>query len=192
MARKSLNAGFLTSSELNALGVENAAQRNILIHKTCVVLDFDRLRIGSNVRIDPFCVITCKQLTLGSYIHVGSGCSFSGSARIEIEDFSTLSHHCMVFSSSDDYSGRSMTNPMVPAEYTDVHTEDVSVRRHTILGARSILLPGATVKEGASTGAGTLVKGTLDPWTIYTGSPAKPLKPRSRQCLALEKKMRGV
>lgn len=191
MTRRGMNTDFLTPEELEQYGVQDAARRNILVHKTCVILDFAHIEFGSNVRIDPYCVITCKQLKLGDYIHIGSGCTLSGDARIRIGDFGGISNHSLIFTSSDDYSGRSLTNPTVPVKFTNVHTDEVSVGRHAILGARTIVLPGSNIPEGASTGAGTLVKGSLDPWMIYAGSPAVAIKPRVKDCLSLEAELRA-
>ena len=51
--RHSQNAEFLSPEELDAKGVADAGSRNILIHRTCVVLDFARIRFGRNIRITP-------------------------------------------------------------------------------------------------------------------------------------------
>ena len=186
MARKSLNAEFLSADELERLGVVNAAARNILIHRTCVILDFESISFGKNIRIDPHCVITCKNLCLGDYIHIAGGCTLSGGARISMENFSGLSNHCLVYSASDDYSGHNLTNPMVPLRFTKTNVADVHIGQHAILGARTTVLPWARIGEGASTGIGTLVKHDLAEWTIYAGVPAAPLKARARGCLKQE------
>lgn len=185
-----LNTSFLSPEELEQYGVKDAAQRRILVHRTCVILDFSSIFFGTNVRIDPYCVITCKSLKLGDYVHVSSACAFSGGANITVGDFSAISHQSLIFTSSDDYSGRALSNPMVPNEYSNVHTADVSISRHVILGARTTVLPGLSIGEGAATGAGTLVRRNLDPWMIYVGAPASPMKEREKDCLMLEKELR--
>ncbi|APG45519.1 acyltransferase [Phaeobacter porticola] len=191
MARRSLNSGFLTPEALATLGVENSAERNILIHSTCVVLDFDCIRFGSNIRIDPYCTLTCKDLKLGNFIHIAGGSTLSGAGRITIDDFAGISNHCLIFSSSDDYSGAALTNPTVPSKFTNVRTEDIHIHKHVILGARSVVLPGAQLREGASVGANTLVKRELAPWTVYAGVPAVAIRPRKQDCLRLEAELRA-
>ena len=79
-----------------------------------------------------------------------------------------------------------MANPMVPPRFTNVHVEDVYLGSHVILGARTTVLPGSKVGEGACTGAGSLVKGNLAPWTLHAGVPATPIRERKRDCLILE------
>lgn len=184
--RHSLNAGFLSPEELADKGVPDAAERNILIHSTCVIVDFARISLSRNVRIDPYCVMTCARLELGRNIHVSSGVSFSGGGTVRLGDFSTISNQCLIFTSSDDYSGAFMANPTVPSRFTAVDTRDVTFGRHALLGARCTVLPGAVIGEGTSVGVGALIKGRLEDWTIYVGSPARPLRARSRGLLALE------
>lgn len=189
--RHSLNAEFLGPDELADKGVPDAAARNILIHRTCVILDFARIKFGRNVRIDPYCVISCAELLLGDYIHVSAGVSLSGAGRVSLGDFCTISHQCLIFTSNDDYSGEFMTNPTVAKKFTNVETQDIVFGCHTILGARCTVLPGAEFGEGASVGAGSLVKHRLEGWTLHVGVPARPLRPRSRACLALGDQLRA-
>ncbi|MHA3980228.1 acyltransferase [Halovulum sp. GXIMD14794] len=181
-----MNADFLSGQELADFGVEDAEIRNILIHRTAVIVDFARIEMGRNVRIDPFAVITCAGLKIGSHVHIGSGCALSGSGCVSIGDFSGLSPRCLVFSSTDDYSGESLTNPTVPAHLKDVTTADVTLGRHVIVGAGTIILPGVTIGDGACIGAASLVKGDLDEWSIYAGTPVRRFADRSRKCATME------
>ena len=189
--RHSLNADFLSPEELAAKGVPDAGVRNILIHRTCVVVDFARIRFGRNIRIDPFCILSCSELHLGDFIHIAAGVTFTGKGVIRMGDFSAISNQSLVYSSNDDYSGQALTNPTVPPRFTNVTTADVTVGRHALLGARCTVLPGAVIEEGASVGVGSLIKGRLEAWTIYVGVPARPLRERSRHCLTLEAELRA-
>jgi serine acetyltransferase len=49
-----------------------------------------------------------------------------------------------------------------------------------------VILPGVTIGQGASVGAQSLVKRSLNEWGIYAGSPAKLLAPRAKDLLRLE------
>jgi acetyltransferase-like isoleucine patch superfamily enzyme len=44
-------------------------------------------------------------------------------------------------------------------------------------------LPGTIVPEGVAIGALSLVRGTLEPWSIYAGVPARRVRARSRDLL---------
>ena len=49
---------------------------------------------------------------------------FGCSDWIIFEDFSGLAYQVQVFTQSDDYSGRTLTNPTIPDEYRD----DVTIK----------------------------------------------------------------
>lgn len=187
--RHSLNAEFLSAAELKAKGVPDAASRNLLIHRTCVIVDFSRIRFGRNIRIDPYCSITCAELHLGDHIHISAGTAFIGGGVVTMDDFSTISNQGLIYTSNDNYSGEYLANPTVPATYTNAVAQNVSFGRHALLGARCTVLPGAEIEEGV--GVGSLIKGRLEAWTVYVSIPARPLRARSRRCLELETELRA-
>jgi galactoside O-acetyltransferase len=68
----------------------------------------------------------------------------------------------------------------------------VHIKKHAIIGANSVILPGVTIGEGAVVGANSLVTEDCKPWTMYVGSPAKPIKSRPQErILELEALLRG-
>mgnify|MGYP001189971231 FL=1 len=186
MSRSSLNSGFLSYDTLEKLGVLDAERRNIRIHSTAVIVNFDEIQFGENVRIDAYVVLSCRDLILGNYVHIASGCGFFGTAPIRMGDFSTTSAQVLVYSSTDDYSGKYMTNQTIPSEFTNVQHAAVLIERHCIIGAHSTILPGSALGEGAAVGSAALVNGPLPPWTISVGTPAKPIKSRARNALDIE------
>jgi galactoside O-acetyltransferase len=107
-----------------------------------------------------------------------------------MEDFSGLSAGCRIITGSDDFSGRAMTNPTIPPEFTNVERHAVAIRRHAILGTNVIVFPGVIIGEGAAVGAGAVVRKSLDPWTIYVGAECRRLKQRERErILYFEKRL---
>src|SRR5271155_5382631 len=110
-----LNADFLPRSTLVGLGFR-ALGEEVLVHSTAVLVSCDTITLGSRVRIDPYVVISVSGgMAIGNNVHVAAHCSLSGRAAIEIADFANLSHGVRIFTSTDDYSGASLTNPTVPA-----------------------------------------------------------------------------
>lgn len=85
-----------------------------------------------------------------------------------------------------------MTNPMVPAEFTNVTHADVKIGRHVIIGAGSIILPNVTLEEGVAVGALSLVKKDCLAFGIYMGSPAKRIAERKRDLLDGERTLREL
>ena len=79
-----------------------------------------------------------------------------------------------------------MTNPMVPTEFTHVTHADVILRKHVIVGAGSVILPGVTLDEGVSVGALSLVNRDCQAFGVYSGTPVRRIKERKRDLLAIE------
>lgn len=42
------------------------------------------------------------------------------------------------------------------------------------------IIPGFKIKKGAFVGVSSLVKSDLEPWTIYAGTPCKPIGKREK------------
>jgi acetyltransferase-like isoleucine patch superfamily enzyme len=188
---ESLDPGFFSSEELAQIGFREFGN-NVRIARNNVIICPKNISLGNNVRIDSFCSILAMggELKIGSYVHIAAYCYVNASAGVIIEDFCGLSQGTKVYSRSDDYSGEFMTNPTVPAKYTNVISGKVTFRKHSLIGSSSVVLPGVTVGEGVSVGALSFVARSLEPWFVYFGSPAKKMWPRSQNLLNLEKELR--
>jgi dTDP-4-amino-4,6-dideoxy-D-glucose acyltransferase len=162
---------------------------NVRLSTKASVYGASRISLGSNCRIDDFCVLSAgdEGIFIGQNVHIAVMCSLIGKGRIELADFCNISSRVSIYSSSDDYSGEYMTNPTVPEEYTNVDHRAVTLKRHVIIGSGTVILPGITIGEGTAVGALSLVARDLEPFGIYVGLPAKRVKPRSRRLLELEK-----
>jgi galactoside O-acetyltransferase len=176
-----MNTSFYTQEELADLGLGSYGD-HVLISRKASIYSTGEVFLGSHVRIDDFCIISGK-IRMGSYIHISAYVALYGRFGIEIGDYATLSGRVMVYSQNDDYSGEYLTNPMVPESITHVSGGKVTLSRHSIIGAGSIILPGITIGEGVAVGAMSLVKESLEPWYVYAGVPAKKVKERSRELL---------
>lgn len=180
--------GYFTEHDLQFAGFKKLG-RNIKIAKNCTIIGLENIEIGDNVRIDGYCTIVAAGdgwLKLGSYIHIGAYCLLSAGDGIDMADFSGLSHGVQIYSRTDDYSGKHLTNPTVPAKYTHLSRGAVKLERHVVVGAGCVVLPKVTIGEGSSVGALSLVTKSLEPWGVFFGSPAKRLKGRSQRLLELE------
>ena len=104
-----------------------------------------------------------------------------------MEDFCGLSGRVNVYSVSDDYSGRSMTNPTVPDELRNVERAPVRVRRHVVVGSGSVIMPGVTLGLGATVGALSFVTKSVPEYAIVMGNPLRRVGTRDRTLLEKEK-----
>lgn len=181
---------YFNETELDSLGLKSYG-KNVRISRHINFYKPELMKIGDNVRIDDFCVLS-GSLTIGSYVHIAAFCALFGSAGIIMDDFSGISGRVLIYSSSDDYNGEYMTNPQIPEEYRKVNREPVSLMRHSLVGAGCIILPGVTLGQGATIGAMSLVSHSAPEWTISVGIPAKVVKNRNRKILELEKRFRSI
>lgn len=176
---------FLTSDHLRALGFKHLG-RDVRISDKASIYNADQISVGDHSRIDDFCVVSGK-VTIGRNVHIAVFCNVAGGTEgITLDDFAGLAYGCHVFSQSDDYSGRSMTNPTVPSIYKQETKKAIHIGRHCIVGTNSLIFPGVTLAEGCSVGAMSMVTKSTEAWHIYSGVPARKLKPRQRDLLALE------
>lgn len=160
---------------------------NVRISEKASIFNPDQIAIGSNSRIDDFCVISGK-VAIGRNVHIAVFCNVAGGERgVTLEDFSGLAYGCHVFTQSDDYSGRTLTNPTVPDKYKQEIKEAIVIGRHSIVGTGSLIFPGVILAEGTSVGALSMVTKSTEEWSVYFGNPAKRIKARKRDLLELEK-----
>ena len=177
---------FYTEEELKTLGFKTVGG-GVRISRKASIYGAQNISIGDHVRIDDFCILSGK-IEIGSYVHVAAySALYGGSDGIFIEDFANLSSRVCVYSVSDDYTGQTMTNPMVPEEYTGVTSAPVHIRRHVIVGSTSVILPGVDLKEGSSFGSFSFISRDPEPWSMNVGIPAHKIKDRSKHLLELEK-----
>ena len=156
------------------------------------IISPERITIGDSVIVDDFVFLMGGAATrIGSFVHVASFTSITGGGEFSMGDFSGMSGGCRIFTGNEDYSGKSLTNPTVPLPYRVPERSFVRIERHAIIGANSVVLPGVVIGEGAVVGANSFVHKDCKPWTVYFGSPAKPIKRRpSERMLALEAELR--
>ena len=178
---------MLSHKAIEALGFTSVGE-NVQISDRASFYGVSRIALGNDVRIDDFCVLSAGEggITVGNYVHIAVYSSLIGVGRITLSDFCNISSRVAIYSSNDDYSGTTMTNPTVPSEYTGVTHADVFLGRHVIVGSGSVILPGVTLEEGVAVGALSLIHKRCEAFGIYVGNPARRIRERKRDLLELE------
>jgi acetyltransferase-like isoleucine patch superfamily enzyme len=120
-----------------------------------VILNFSstkaKITIGNNVGISGSTLNAATSITIGNNVMIGSGCIISD----------TDSH-------SLDYRYRNIREK--------INTMPINIGDNVFIGARSIVLKGVTIGQGAVIGAGSVVVGDVLPFTVYAGNPAVFIK----------------
>jgi len=181
-----LNPGYYTEKQLKKIGF-NTIGSNVLISKNCTFIEVKNIAIGNNVRIDGNVTFAVSEgyIKIGSFVHIGNTCHINGTGGVEIEDYATISQGVRIYSASDDFSGESHTNPTLPSSVRNLHIGKVVLEKFSLIGSGCVIMPSVIISEGAAVGALSLVKHSLDSWTLYGGVPAKRIKSRSKNLLKL-------
>jgi acetyltransferase-like isoleucine patch superfamily enzyme len=166
---------------------------HVIIWPLAKIIKPEVISIGDSVIIDDYVLIMGGERTdIGSFVHIASFVSITGGGELVLGDFSGLSSGVRVFTGTEDFSGQCLTNPTVPYPYRKPIRSFLKVEKHAIIGANTVIFPGITIGEGAAIGANSLVNKDCEPWTIYVGSPARPLRKRPKdEILLLEKRLRS-
>jgi acetyltransferase-like isoleucine patch superfamily enzyme len=177
---------YYTQIELKELGFKYIG-KNVKISNKASIYNCEQISIDDNSRIDDFCVVSGK-IKIGKNVHITPMCLVAGGEKgIVFEDFTTIAYGVQIFTQSDDYSGKTMTNSTIPSKYKNEYKKKVILKKYSIVGAGSIIMPSVTLAKGTSIGAMSLVLKDTKSWSIYVGNPAKKLKKRKKDLLILKK-----
>ena len=145
----------------------------------------DLIEIGNHVAIDSFFVCSTK-LKIKDYVHLGPLISIIGGrdAYCEIGNFSGMAAGCRIVCASDEYQGAGIINPFIPKQYRDNVTNlPVILEDFVTLATNVIVMPGVRLGQGSVVAAGSIVTKNTQPWTIYAGSPARPIHTREKDIM---------
>jgi dTDP-4-amino-4,6-dideoxy-D-glucose acyltransferase len=178
----------MTQESVEKMGFASIGN-NVQISEQATFYNTSNIFLGNNVRIDDFCVLSAGigGIYIGNNIHIAVFSSLIGAGKITLSDFCNISSRVSIYSSNDDYTGRTMTNPTLPSQYTGVTHADVLLGKHVIVGCGSVILPGITLEDGVAIGALSLVTKDCGSFGIYAGNPARRIKVRQQGLLELEK-----
>ena len=181
---------FYSEEELKSLGFKELGS-NVLISRKTSIYGAGKISIGNNVRIDDYCVLS-GNIAIGDHVHIAVYTAlFGGNAGIILEDYVGVSSRSVIYAESDDYSGEVLTNPTIPDEYRRIISSTVILKKHSIIGTGTTILPGVVIGTGTAVGSMSLVNSSLDEWGIYVGIPCKRMKDRSKKLLELEQELLG-
>jgi acetyltransferase-like isoleucine patch superfamily enzyme len=138
------------------------------------------VKIGNHVAIDWGFYCT-TQLTVGDYVHISPYVTVIGGAPslLTVGDFCFISAGARLVCGTDLMQGEGLIGPVVPTKYKDqLDLSPITMKPFSGVATNSIVMPGVTLAEGSVLGANSLLKQDTEPWTIYAGSPAKPIKSR--------------
>lgn len=186
-----MTSNFYTRIQLMEMGFATLG-KNVRISRKTSIYGAERIHIGDNSRIDDFAILSAGEggIFIGKYVHISCHCSVIGQGKIILDDYSGISGRVSIYSSSDSYDGMYMTNPTLPPHVMNTTHAPVTLGKHTVVGAGSVILPGVTLHPGCAVYAMSLVTpGSFGACSIIAGVPAKGIKKRETRIFELEKEL---
>lgn len=164
-----------------------------------VVIDADHritrpelAEIGNHVAIDKGFYCTTG-LSIGDYVHISPYVTVIGGrhTRLDIEDFCFISVGGRMICGSELFQGEGLIGPLIPDEFKDQQLlQPIRLKRFSGVCANSLVMSGVIMAEGSILGANSFLKTHTEPWTIYAGNPARPIKTRkSHKMIEYAKKL---
>lgn len=138
--------------------------------------------VGEHVAIDSGFYLT-TQAIIGDYIHIAPYITVIGGAKglLRMADFTTIAAGCRIICGSDGHMGEGLVGPTIPEEFQDRVTHaPVVFERFASVGTNVTVMPGIILAEGSVVGACSMITKSTEPWTVYLGVPARPVKVRPR------------
>lgn len=163
------------------------------IHDDVALKHPSKATFGSHVAIDKGFYCT-TQLKVGDYVHIGPYVNIIGSvgSKVVLEDFSFVALGSKLIAGSDDYTESNLMGPLIPDEYKKVLLTTIKFEKFSGCAVNCVIMPGITLAEGSLLLAGTVLTKNTKPWTIYAGSPARPIRKRDREkVINQEAKLKG-
>jgi galactoside O-acetyltransferase len=180
------------SNQAYRLGLKQVGS-DVTIWPLAKIVSPEVISIGNSVIIDDFVFIVGGRKTeIGNFVHIASFTSITGGGVFKLEDFSGCASGCRFSTGTEDFLGGSMTGAAVPYPYRVAKRSFIHIKKYVEIGMNTVVLPGVTIGEGVAIGANSLILKDCEPWTVYVGSPARPLKARpSEKILELERQLRS-
>lgn len=145
----------------------------------------DRVGLCSDSRYTALGVarpVILRTLRAGASIRIGSDCGLSGtticsSLSVQIGERCLLGADVMI--TDTDFHQLSATGRRHASE-TNARAKSVLISNDVFVGARTIILPGVTIGEGAVVGAGSVVTRDVPAHSVCAGNPARVIRALER------------
>jgi galactoside O-acetyltransferase len=144
-----------------------------------------QISVGSDCRIhcDVILERAGAHLEIGSRTLIGGRTIINTASHVKIGDNVLISYHVLITDSDShslDFEERKLD--CLPqrndrkADWRGVAMAPVVIRDKSWVGAKSIILKGVCIGEGAIVGAGSVVTRNVPDWTLVVGNPARAIR----------------
>lgn len=129
------------------------------------------LKIGDKCVIDSFVKIKFAggvgDIIIGNQCYINSGCVLYSGNGIKMGNKVLIAANC-TFATGNHGIKKEQT--MLEQDFM-ASKGGIIIENDVWIGANSVILDGSNIGKGCVIGAGSVVKGRLEPYKIYTGNP---------------------
>ena len=130
--------------------------------------------LGKRVHIfEEVLLLEADHILIGKNTFINTRTIIQGGAGVEIGENVLIGPEVIIMSTNHGYRERDRI-----IQYQGFKSEKVVIKDDVWIGARSIVLPGVTIGEGAVIAAGTVVTKDVEKYTVVGGNPATLLASR--------------
>lgn len=144
-----------------------------------------QVMVGSNCLIEGklFLETQSSNIVISNNVFIGGSTVLDCVVSIVIEDDVLISYHCILADSDNHSISYSIRRNDLTGwrnggkhDWSTTLSKPIRICKGVWIGARSIILKGVTIGEGAVIGAGAVVTKDVPPWTIVAGNPARIIR----------------
>lgn len=156
---------------------------NLSIDRHCYIdaLSVEGICFGNNVSIGKNTTIECsgslkslgKGLTIGNNVGLGTHGFWGCAGGIKIGDNTIFGNYVSLHSENHNF-----TQSSIPIRLQGVNRKGIKIGKDCWIGAKATILDGTDLGDGCIVAAGSVVRGTIPPYSIIGGVPAKIIKTR--------------
>lgn len=130
--------------------------------------------VGEHSVIDSFVKIKPAggngNLIIGHHVFINSGCVFYTGHGITIGDHVAIAANCTFAPVNHAYKNKSQ---LISQQGFMSSRGGIVIEDDVWIGANCVLLDGAILRQGCVVGAGAIVRGELNAYTVYAGQPLR-------------------
>ena len=153
---------------------------DVRVSKLAEIVRPELVSLGNHIAIDQWTYISTRA-ELGDYIHIAPSVTILGGANsfLKMGNFTNIGSGGRIVCATDDFM-QGLISPVVPIEHRTVISLPIIFKDFATLGVNCTILPGVILHEGTIVGANSVVTKDTEPWMVYAGCPARPIKKRDK------------
>lgn len=115
----------------------------------------------------PFYTDFGKNITIGKYVFINSGCRFQDQAGITIGDGTLIGHNAVL---------ATLNHGIMPNDRRTLYPAPIIIGKNVWIGASVTIVAGVTIGDNSVVAAGAVVTKDVEANTVVGGVPAKFIK----------------